>query len=413
MTEMSNYLINQLQPEKIGRLFEGETAFGEPASIGDAAPATSDGLPLLGKFRPRNRFLLIGLAWIVVILVVGFLDRALVAPKGIPTVIQVLINPEKLVIPKHGPAKVSLALLQDPIAIIAIVMTLATPILCAEQVRSIKIFNAMNEGNIAYRVRDLDIPKINELVRQANSKFETLNRRNISAWLLAGSLVASAAIDYLLYRWGLFAGWNYTHLDDTAWRKDVYTGWWANFPHRLPMAILFWLLGGYFFYFLTKQLWMGFAFATYARQVMLLGFSVSPNLRTNTDGFWGLRPLRHFMQTTYGSTLGHFTMVLGILVVWLPFSVYTVLAVIAVLVINMLVVIYPSVLASSGAVIEKTRYVAHVAQSDLSQADRDAAIDKVWTSPNLPFHLRSSLTAATLYLLIPLVLAVVSGLLGK
>src|SRR5215471_11029192 len=106
MTEMSNYLINQLQPEKIGRLFEGETAFGEPASIGDAAPATSDGLPLLGKFRPRNRFLLIGLAWIVVILVVGFLDRALVAPKGIPTVIQVLINPEKLVIPKHGPAKV-------------------------------------------------------------------------------------------------------------------------------------------------------------------------------------------------------------------------------------------------------------------------------------------------------------------
>jgi hypothetical protein len=259
----------------------------------------------------------------------------------------------------------------------------------------------------------LDIFAINEHVAKTNKKFEKLGRPGSSALVLGVSLAISFVVDLLLYRWGLFAGWNYTSLSDTTWRREVYKGWWANFPEHLPMAIVLWLLGGYLFYFLGKQLWMGFAFATYARQTMLLDFCVSPDMRTNTDGYLGLRPLRHFMQTTYGSTLGHFTMVLGILVVWLPFSVYTVLAVIAVLIINLLVVIYPSVIASSGAVIEKKQYVAYVARSSRPRADRDAVIEKVWATPNLPFHLRSSFSAATLYLLIPLLLAVVSGLLGK
>jgi hypothetical protein len=407
MTEMSEYLINQLQPEKIGILFEDANPSGDLTTAGNEQSTFFDGIFGLEKFRPRNRFLLISLAWIIVILAVGLCDHALVAPPGVPTVIQVLINPE------NPPHEISLALLQDPIAIIAISMTLATPILCAEQVRAIKIFNAMNENNITYRMHSLDAFAINERVAKANKKFEMLGRTGSSALLLGASLAVSFVIDLLLYHAGLFAGWNYTSLSDTTWRQEVYKGWWANFPEHLPMAIVLWLLGGYLFYFLSKQLWMGFAFATYARQTMLLDFCVSPNMRTNTDGYLGLRPLRHFMQTTYGSTLGHFTMVLGILVVWLPFSVYTVLAVIAVLITNLLVVIYPSVIASSGAVIEKKRYVAHVAVSSRPRADRDAVIDKVWAAPNLPFHLRSSFTAATLYLLIPLLLAVVSGLLGK
>jgi hypothetical protein len=407
MTEMPEYLINQLQPEKIGNLFDDAGPSGDSTSAGNEQSTFFDGIFGLEKFRPRNRFLLVGVAWIIVILAVGLCDHALVAPPGVPTVIQVLINPQ------NPPHKISLALLQDPIAIIAISMTLATPILCAEQVRAIKIFNAMNENNIAYRMHRLDIFAINEHVAKANKKFEMLGRSGASGLLLGVSLSVSFVVDLLLYQWGLFAGWNYTSLSDTTWRQEVYKGWWANFPEHLPMAIVFWLLGGYLFYFVGKQLWMGFAFATYARQAMLLDFCVSPNMRTDTDGYLGLRPLRHFMQTTYGSTLGHFTMVLGILVVWLPFSVYTVLAVIAVLIINLLVVIYPSVIASSGAVIEKKQYVAYVARSSRPQADRDAVIEKVWATPNLPFHLRSSFTAATLYVLIPLLLAVVSRLLGK
>ena len=407
MTEMPGYLVKQLQPEKIGILFEDANRSGDQVSAGNEQSTFFDGIFGLEKFRPRNRFLLIGAAWIVVLLAVGFCDHALVAPQGVPTVIQVLINP------KNRPHEISLALLQDPIAIIAISMTLATPILCAEQVRAIKIFNAMNENNIAYRMHRLDIFAINEHVAKANKKFAMLGRPGSSALLLGVSLAISFVIDLFLNKWGLFAGWNYTSLSDTTWRKEVYRGWWANYPEHLPMAIVLWLLGGYLFYSLSKQLWMGFAFATYARQTMLLDFCVSPNMRTNTDGYLGLRPLRHFMQTTYGSTLGHFTMMLGILVVWLPFSVYTVLAVIAVLINNLLVVIYPSVIASSGAVIEKKQYVASVARSSRPRADRDAVIEKVWTTPNLPFHLRSSFTAATLYLLIPLLLAVVSRLLGK
>lgn len=179
------------------------------------------------------------------------------------------------------------------------------------------------------------------------------------------------------------------------------------------MAIAFWLVGGYFFYFLSKQLRMGLVFALYARRVMSLDFGVSPDMRTNTDGYWGLRLLRHFMQTTYSSTLGHFIMVLGILLFWLPLGGFTILIGLVVMVINASVVIYPSVIASAGSVQEKKKYVAFVARSGRSRADREAMIDKVWATPNLPFHLRSTFTAAILYLLIPLLLAVVPAVLGK
>jgi hypothetical protein len=119
------------------------------------------------------------------------------------------------------------------------------------------------------------------------------------------------------------------------------------------MGAVFLFLGGYFFYFLTKQLTMGFIFAVYSRRVVQLGFGVSPNMAANMDGYWGLRYLRHFIQTTYGSTLGHFIMVVGILACWLPFGGFGILMVTLVMIINALVVIYPSIIASTGTVMEK------------------------------------------------------------
>jgi hypothetical protein len=274
----------------------------------------------------------------------------------------------------------------------------------------------MNEQNISYRKHLLDkgeISKVNRYVELANTKFRRVGKRTTSAFLAIASLGLSFVFDWLIYRWGLLAGWNFTSLSSDAWRKEVYKGWWANWPEQRLMAIAFWLVGAYFFYFLTKQLFMGFVFARYAKQVTDCGIGVVPNLTTNTDGYWGLRLLRHFMQTTYASTLGHFIMVLGILVIWLPFVGFTILVVLAVMIINLFVVIYPSVIASVGSVSEKKKYVAFVARSGHSRADREAMIDKVWATPNLPFRLRSTFTAATVYLLIPLLLAVVPGLLGK
>lgn len=393
MTEAPGLLVKQLQPEQIGGLF------GRSGTLAESS--------FLERFTPKYRFTIIGLAIAVILVILAIIDDSLIGPRNIPTVLRVLIDPVK------HPAHVSLALLQDPVAIIAIAMTLATPVLCAEQITAIKGFNAMNERNISYRAHLLNIHEIDKHVAHANATFIKVGSRKFSIFLAAGSLILSFLIDLLIHYWQLLAGWNPTSLSSSSWRREVYDGWWANPREHLLMAIAFWLVGGYFFYFLNKQLRMGLAFALYARRVMPLGFGVSPNMRTNTDGYWGLRLLRHFMQTTYGSTLGHLIMVLGILIFWLPFGGFTLLMIIAVMIINASVVIYPSVLASAGSVQEKKKYVAFVARSRRSKADRDAMIDKVWATPNLPFHLRSTFTAATLYLLIPLLLAVVPALLHK
>jgi hypothetical protein len=351
--------------------------------------------------------MIIGLAITVILVILAVIDNSLIGSEDIPTVLRVLIDPVK------HPARVSLALLQDPVAIIAIAMTLATPVLCAGQVTAIKGFNAMNEQNISYRIHLLNIDEINKHVAHANAEFCKVGSRSFSIVLAIVSLILSFLFDWLIHYWQLLAGWNPTSLNSSTWRHEVYTGWWANPQEHLLMAIAFWLVGGYFFYFLNKQLRMGLVFALYARRVMSLDFGVSPDMRTNTDGYWGLRLLRHFMQTTYSSTLGHFIMVLGILLFWLPLGGFTILIGLVVMVINASVVIYPSVIASAGSVQEKKKYVAFVARSGRSRADREAMIDKVWATPNLPFHLRSTFTAAILYLLIPLLLAVVPAVLGK
>jgi hypothetical protein len=333
-------------------------------------------------------------------------DHGLVAHRGIPTVLQIFVNPI------NRPAHVSLPLLQDPVGLFAIAMTLATPILCAEQVKGIQEFNPANRQNIAYRAHLLNAAAINGQVSRANAKFRWWGGRWVSAALVLVSLGLSAGIDYLLRRWGLLERWNYTHLHDSYWRREVYQGWWANLSTHTAMGVVFFFLGGYFFYFLIKQLTMGYIFVAYSRRVAKLNFGLSPNMAANMDGYWGLRYLRHLMQTTYGSTLGHFIMVVGILAFWLPFGAFGILMVTLVMIINASVVVYPSIIASTGAVMEKKSYVAHVVASRRPKAVRDTMIDKVWSTPNLPFHLRSTLTAGTVYLLIPLVLALVSTLVG-
>ena len=291
-------------------------------------------------------------------------------------------------------------------------MTLATPIFCAEQVKGIQKLNAANQQNIAYRAHLLNVAAINEHVSRANAQFRWWGGRKFSAALVLVSLGLSFGIDYLLRRWGLLESWNYTHLHDNYWRREVYHGWWANPSTHTAMSVVFLFLGGYFFYFLTKQLAIGFILVTYARRILQFDFGTTPNMAANMDGYWGLRYLRHLMQATYGSTLGHLIMVVGILAFWLPFGGFGILMVTLVMIINASVVIYPSIIASAGAVMEKKSYVAHVVASRRPKAERDTMIDKVWSTPNLPFHLRSTLTAGTLYLLIPLLLALVSTLLG-
>ena len=394
---MTTLLLDPLRPELIGGLF------GRKPSLAEST--------VFKNLQPRYRFDLISVVVAATVLVLAAIDGGLTNSRGVPTTLILVVHPVKVI---H---QVGLPLLQDPVGLIAIAMTLLTPVFCAEQVRAIHGFVTMNERNITYRIDTLDHGKVNHLVAQANAQFNIIGSRRVWILLLATSGLLSYLLDLLIRRWGLFTSWNYTSLSNHAWRTKVYAGWWANPDSNLMLAIMLWCLGCYFFYFLIKQLAMGFVFAIFARRAMRFNFGVSPNMSANTDGYWGLRLLRQFMQITYVSMLGHFIIILGIFAVWLPLGTFTVLLLSGVVVVNWSVVVYPSVVAHAGSVNEKTCFVAHLLRSpDTAQTgddDRSMVIDKVWGSPNLPFRVRSTLTAGTIYLLVPLLLALVSSLLDR
>ncbi len=390
---MDSLVLDPLEPELIGGLFGRRPSVAESSS--------------LAKLRPRTRFILLALAGVCIVISVAAVDHALTNPSGVQTALALFTGQSE------RPRRIGLPLSQDPVGLIAIAMTLAGPIFCCEQVRAIRGFNAMNERNMAYRMKTLDVVAINSQTARTNRHFKAVGNRATSILLFLVSGAASLGTDYLIRRWGLFGSWNYTLLSRTTWRREVYAGWWANPHSHFPLAIVLWCVGVFFFYFLIKQLLMGGIFALFVHRVMALDFGVTPNMAANTDGYWGLRPLRRFMEVTYSSTLGHFIMIMGILVVWLPFGAFTILMLLTVMVINILVVIYPSQVALTGAVSEKIHFVAHITGSRRARSEREAVIERVWSTPNLPFRFRSTLTAATIYFLVPVLLALVSSLLGR
>jgi hypothetical protein len=399
---MADPCLHPLQPEKISGLL-GRW----PAQSAISAEGSPPGAFILKRIEPRTRFALIALAAAVLFLCLAYFDHGLTNPRGVRTTIGIIIHPEP------SPARVSLPLLQDPVGLIAIVMTLLTPVLFAEQVSAIQVFNEANEGNVAYRASSLNGKEINRQVRWTNKHFGAIGHGSLSASVFLISASLSFLIDFLIDDWGLFPSWNRTHLANDVWRRRVYAGWWANPHSHFILAIALWLLGCYFFYFVIKQVLMGAYFAIYVHRISKYKFGVSPNMSANTDGFWGLLTMRRFMQSTYSSALGHTIMVLGILVVWLPFNAFTVFMLALVMSINALVVIYPSVVGHSGAYGEKKQYAQHVIAGAQELTEAGPALSEIWDRPTLPFRPRSALTAVTVYLLFPLVLAVVSSLLGR
>ena len=397
---MTDITFEELRPEQISGLL-GRWAQEDPDSKAF----------ILRRIKPRTRFILIGVAAMLLLLVVAFFDHALIAPAGTRTAISLIINP----VPK--PTRVSLPLLQDPVGLVAVVMTLLAPVLFAVQVSAIREFNSTNKRNIAYRVRDLAPArdKIDREIELANDRFSRIGRRDVSAVILLLSAAASAVIDYLFRKWGLFLDWNKTDLSGSTWKSRVYAGWWANPDSHLVLAIALWALGCYFFYFIMKQIWMGAVFAIYINKVTKCKFGVSPTMTANTDGFWGLSPVRRFMLATYSSALGHTVMVVGILVIWLPFNAFTIVMVTAVTIINSTEVIYPTIVGHVGAHEEKRLFVQHIldnAKCPTPTKDEVAQIGEVWARPVLPIRVRSTLTTVTVSLLFPFFLAVVSRLLG-
>ncbi len=388
--------LGRLQPELIGVLFGRRSA---------PVPLT-----MIGDVRAKFRFLAIAIAAPVVLLIASVHSKVLVG-NGTITALSALAQPPRVI------TSVKMALIQDPVAITVVIAALFTPIICAEQVEAIREYIPMNLNNylarpLVLRAQRIEVARINSYIRRANRYFSAIGNRYVSLIFLA----FGAGLSYLIYRVirvdGLLQSWNSTSLASRVWSQKVYDGWWANSDRHFLMALALCAISTYLFYFLQKQLLMGAVFAFFAHTMTKLEFGIVPNMDYNSDGYWGLRPLRRFMLWTFSATVTDFVATLGVFVVWLPFTQWTVALAAGVMLANTVVVFYPSWLAYRSSVSSKVRYAAEIAASNvLFQEEKDKYFDRIWSNPHLPFRLRNAITGVTLYFLIPLVLAVVSALL--
>lgn len=392
--------LTSLEPRLIGRMF-GRYMKTVPSTMLMKRPA---------RVMP---FLFIAAASLGVLSLVAIAENVMTV-HGAHSALAVLIHPPKSV--KY----VEMPLSQDPVAVIFILSTLLTPIFCAHQVNAIQGIVPMNVDNYLARPdalrskNDVNVNALNERVQKSNKAFRRLGSRVNSVLIL----LLSALISYLIYAFlltkGLLGSWNATSVSGDQWEHMVYNGWWANYQHYPVLAIALVTLGTYLFYFLIKQLILGAIFARYAGYAAAHGFGIVPNMEYNSDGYWGLRRLRLFMQWTFASTITHFIATLAVFVVWLRFSELTVGLAVVVMIANTITVFQPSLRAHQSVLDSKLSYVKKInSHDDFSREEKEKYYERIWGAPNLPFRTRSTATAITIYFLLPLALAVVSSLITR
>ncbi|MFG1807499.1 hypothetical protein [Streptomyces sp. NPDC049040] len=410
--------LKSLEPQRIGAVFRPPSSVtirramrrlrGVPLPVRRAARLVIHVVYL--PYTAKTKFLLISLAASVTLLGLAEAGGALVSPAGADR--QWAWNHH--LVDNREPSRISLALFQDPAGLIVLAVVLVTPIFCCQQVRAIADFVSMNERNgAAERLTPRQIVQLDRLVDRTNTWFAALGRRDISGAVAVAMAAGAAGLYAFVNNHGLMQTWNVTALPDPVWRSEVYAGWWANLHTHPELALALCAIGTYAFYFLAKQLAVGVIFAVYLKRSSALGFGVTPNMNFDSDGFSGLRTLRQFMLWTYGSALSHMAGLLVLFTVWLPAAPWMLLAVVGVMVLDMLVIVYPSSIGYHFALAVKQNHVKGLYESARPPAERDAEIAKVWSSPVLPVATRRAMTGITLYLLVPALLSLVPGLYAR
>lgn len=370
--------------------------YGRPGSIA---------VRLLPTVAAKTRIVAVMLVFLAFVLVWCAIDGTLLPAPDAPWAFGLYAAPQDV-------DRVSLPLLIDPVGLLLVVAAVAAPFFCLNQVEAIKVFNLMNERNMAYRLNSLDLDAINSYVARANRLFRFVGSRWVSLVLFAVATTGVLMLYREVDRNGVLPDWNPTNLSTTEWRTMVHDGWWANWDAHPAGALSLMGLGIYLLYFVLKQLAMGAIFANFVSRSLKLRYGVAPDLTMNRDGYYGLRPLRYFMQWTYVATLTDFVTILGLVLVWLPFNQLSVFLTVTVMTTNVFFVLYPTVKAVGGSIVEKSAYVAHIqSQPGLTAEQKSTEVDRVWAVPHLPFRLRSTLSVLTVYLLLPVLLALVSTIL--
>jgi hypothetical protein len=357
---------------------------------------------------PRTRFMIVAMVAVFAILITGEAQGVLMGSPGADTALGLFVStPGRL-------GEVTLALLQDPAALVIIGVSLSTPVFVCHQVSAIAEFVPMNQRNRLPEPLGAGlVTEVNKCIDRANKRFRRIGTPYVSAAILLGAGTGSAFLYRLLSRRGLMENWNPTALPGPEWRRRVYDGWWANFGQHPALAVCLWAVGTYTFYYLAKQIALGVIFAQFGRAAADVEFKVVPQFAYNSDGFHGLRPLRQFIQWTVSSSFVHLAGLLCLFVVWLPLAEWTLFVFLGTMVVDILANLYPASEAYQHIFPEKEKSARKLSESGLPAAERRELIEKLWESPVLPFRTRSTLTTISVYLLAPLLVALVSVLFNR
>lgn len=310
--------------------------------------------------------------------------------------------------------QITMGLLEDPVGLVVLTVALLTPLFAARQVDAIRSFVPSNVDNAAARLdtyRPEDLADVNRYAGQANRAFVIFGSRGASfvQLILAASFVGYIYI--LVLDQGLYSGWHDAGSTEEAFSQRLLDGWWAN-PRSQPVpAGLLFVACTWMMYMVQKQIIFGIIFSSYAYRALRRDFCVVPNVLADTDGYWGLRNLRGFMQWTYVSTVAHFAVTLGVLAVWLHFSSWTAPAIAMVVAVNGTTVLFPSWMAHKSVVSQRLLFVEQMGIKTYPDEERRTQLKELWAQPGLPFKLRGALSAASIYLFVPVLLLVLSAIL--
>lgn len=346
-----------------------------------------------------------GLLFVVILVTVTAIDGTLLPIDA--TAVEVALSKGRFTIP----GTLNFPMLHDITGLAAMIGAFITPYIVYRQIEVMEALVTVHGSNINHRQPLIDWADIEEASARANEGFRRIGSAAVSWTILA----IAGWLSFLLLRYvqahGPLTAVRPAGVNPDVWYLAVHGGWWANARVHPSGALLLFVAGVILFYYLVKQLLMGLVFTNWVKQITAADFGVFPNLNLNNDGYWGMRNMRSLFQWTYASALLNLSLSLLVAALWLPVGVFTVSISVFIIAADGLFIVFPTLATLRAVVAERKAYVAHLWEGSGQAVSRE--IDEIWQRPMLPFRLRESFAAVSVYFLMPTAAAILGSHFGR